>query len=407
MLVGPGTYVENINFNGMAITVTSEYGADTTIIDGSNPTHPDTGSVVLFISGEDSASVLNSFTIKSGTGTIWSGVALGGGIYCKGTSPIIIGNTVTDNATFSGGGICCLTASPLITDNTISRNTAENIGGGMCCSEYCSPTITGNIIDSNTANVGGGISINDYVFSDITGNTLTNNTANWGGGIVCLMDCSATIRNNTISNNESTLSGGGIACYDASPIIDSNTISENIGDGVYCEYGSNPVIYYNDIIDNPGYAVFNADPDITINADSNWWGDATGPYHATNPGGLGDTVSDYVSFTPWLTEPGIEEHEPIQTVFTNLQISPNPFSDKVDITFKISDSRLQIDEFSFKIYDAAGRLVKEFGHTANQQFNQVIWAGDDKYANKVPSGVYFLKLVTGDYSAIEKLLLIR
>ena len=31
VLVGAGTYIENINFNDMAITVTSEYGADTTI----------------------------------------------------------------------------------------------------------------------------------------------------------------------------------------------------------------------------------------------------------------------------------------------------------------------------------------------------------------------------------------
>ncbi len=60
-----------------------------------------------------------------------------------------------------------------------------------------------------------------------------------------------------------------------------------------------------------------------------------------------------------------------------------------------------------KIYDATGRLVKEFGHTANQRFNQVIWARDDNYGNKVASGVYFLKFTTERVTETRKLLLIR
>jgi hypothetical protein len=33
----------------------------------------------------------------------------------------------------------------------------------------------------------------------------------------------------------------------------------------------------------------------------NWWGNASGPYHATlNPTGTGGSVSDYVDFDPWL-----------------------------------------------------------------------------------------------------------
>src|SRR5262245_23192392 len=43
VLVAPGTYYENINFNGKAITVTSSSGASATIIDGSH-----NGTVVTF-----------------------------------------------------------------------------------------------------------------------------------------------------------------------------------------------------------------------------------------------------------------------------------------------------------------------------------------------------------------------
>ena len=40
-----------------------------------------------------------------------------------------------------------------------------------------------------------------------------------------------------------------------------------------------------------------------VDATYNWWGDASGPYHATNPQGLGNAVSDHVWFEPWLTRP--------------------------------------------------------------------------------------------------------
>ena len=47
---------------------------------------------------------------------------------------------------------------------------------------------------------------------------------------------------------------------------------------------------------------------MVVDAEYNWWGDATGPYDGSNdtgtggwfnPGGLGDDVSDYVDYDPW------------------------------------------------------------------------------------------------------------
>jgi hypothetical protein len=42
---------------------------------------------------------------------------------------------------------------------------------------------------------------------------------------------------------------------------------------------------------------------LTVDARSNWWGDASGPAHSSNPGGLGNSVSDLVLFDPWLKSP--------------------------------------------------------------------------------------------------------
>lgn len=94
VLVAPGTYYENINFRGKAITVKSSDGPSATIIDGSA-----NGSVVTFNSGESSDAVLSGFTIQNGWST-W-----GAGIEISDSSPIILGNTIKGNQGETGLGI--------------------------------------------------------------------------------------------------------------------------------------------------------------------------------------------------------------------------------------------------------------------------------------------------------------
>jgi hypothetical protein len=77
VLVAPGTYSENLNFNGKLITVTSSGGSSVTIIDGGAK-----APVVIFNSGEGPNSVLNGFTIQNGRadGTISNQNFDGGGV---------------------------------------------------------------------------------------------------------------------------------------------------------------------------------------------------------------------------------------------------------------------------------------------------------------------------------------
>lgn len=58
VLVAPGTYTENIDFLGKAITVESAQGPGSTVIDGGNQ-----ATVVSFRSGESRAALLQGFTI--------------------------------------------------------------------------------------------------------------------------------------------------------------------------------------------------------------------------------------------------------------------------------------------------------------------------------------------------------
>jgi len=103
VLVQPGTYVENIDYNGKNITVASLFHTtqDTsyisnTIIDGNQ-----NGRVVEFENGEDSTAVLAGFKIQNGY------ASSGGGIYCSSSSPSLDNVMITGYCASSGCGIYC------------------------------------------------------------------------------------------------------------------------------------------------------------------------------------------------------------------------------------------------------------------------------------------------------------
>jgi len=173
-------------------------------------------------------------------------------------------------------------------------------------------------------------------------------------------------------------------------------------------YQSDATVNHNDIFDN-GYGMSSGFMAGLINAKNNWWGDATGPYHTTNPDGLGDTVSDYVDFTPWVTKPhGLEEHSVEAPIGVYLKASPNPFNKKTEIRFTIQDSRFMIENPELRIYDTGGRLVKSFnlGSWILDHGSAVRWDGTDEYNRQLGSGVYFLKFNVAKENIIEKLVLI-
>ncbi len=63
-----------------------------------------------------------------------------------------------------------------------------------------------------------------------------------------------------------------------------------------------------------------------VNAEWNYWGDPTGPYHPTlNPQGQGDRVSDYIDFEPWFSGCNnlspVADAGPDQTVDTNAMVT--------------------------------------------------------------------------------------
>jgi hypothetical protein len=149
VLVAPGTYTgpgnRGLDFLGRRITVISETGSDETVIDCEQG---DRG--FYFHTGEDTASILEGFTITNGE---VSGESSGGGIFCMYASPMIRDNVITNCYAYWGGGIGCVSASPIIIGNTIIDNEGER-GGGFALLSASHATVTNNVIQSNTA-IGG------------------------------------------------------------------------------------------------------------------------------------------------------------------------------------------------------------------------------------------------------------
>jgi len=107
--------------------------------------------------------------------------------------------------------------------------------------------------------------------------------------------------------------------------------------------------------------------------------------------------------------PGIKEKNTLKNGYTTpiLEVYPNPFKEKAEIRCTIHDTRYMMNDYSLKIFDATGQLIKQFNHLTNQPFNQVTWDGYDNTGKKPPSGVYFLEFETSDYVETKKLILLR
>lgn len=280
VIVRPGSYVENIDFIGKAITVRSEMGPEVTIIDGNQA-----GSVVTFKSGEGLDSIIAGFTITNGTGTLRPGWNryYGGGILCFYSSPGILANVISNNTaidgggggvlfyystsqfkknivrsnqSFGGGGISCDCSSVSMEENVIESNLSA-YGGGVWCVEDNS-IFYNNIFKGNDGDCGGGLSLNSDCLIVSSNNKYIGNISSGGGGIYCELNSHLISKNDTIINNKSVsipAEGGGILVRHQSYMeIYNSTIVCNSADqgggGLCCEGDSSTYILNSILWDN-------------------------------------------------------------------------------------------------------------------------------------------------------------
>jgi predicted GH43/DUF377 family glycosyl hydrolase len=251
VLVNEGTYYENIRYNGKKIVVGSRYVLDRdtahisrTIINGSNSVNSDSGSVVYFVSGEDTTSVLCGFTITGGAGTHIA---------------------VPSYSTLEGGGVLCFNSGARLKRNTIIGNTLADgliplamYGAGVSADgpetgKMPLLIMEENVVKGNSATTAndkpiGGVGIELYYMNAILrGNAITDNsgetqsTTRWiaGGGIQHSYG-TLTCEGNLIARNRvlgtkllgpNLANGGGVTTEAVNLDFRRNRVIDNLAQG--------------------------------------------------------------------------------------------------------------------------------------------------------------------------------
>lgn len=270
-----------------SVTIESIAGAPTTIIDLGN------GGIAIATNGVTLGGTGKGFTIKGGNAN--AGVIV---TNADATSNIIIqGNTIRSLHSGEGNGIYVNKAKGMTIDGNYFYGDAPWTADGVGCgangiqvfdTEAASPSLT---VSNNIAYY------LKYTFLTIqcTGKNIDNVVVT-GNTVHDVRYHGVHVIAGAVSSNKLKIS--------------QNKFYNN-GTGIQIESGvtgvDNIVINYNDIYNNTNTAGGKANKDINnlvdtnVDAKYNWWGNASGPLDTTNnPGGKGNAVSTYVTYSPWL-----------------------------------------------------------------------------------------------------------
>lgn len=171
-----------IDFHGRAITVRSDNGPSSCIIDCQRQAR-----AFYFHSGEGKESVVEGLTIARG-----GNVDCGGGVQCVGSSPTLRNCVFRDNSADSyGGGLYnAYGSSPTVIGCTFEGNACSTLrsagsGGGVANRHDSHPTLQDCTFSGNAANeAGGGIANLDTSVARVTGCLFVGNTSRGSGGAV-------------------------------------------------------------------------------------------------------------------------------------------------------------------------------------------------------------------------------
>lgn len=206
VVVSPGTYVENVQFNAKDIVLQSTNPSEpkivaSTVIDGNRA-----GAVVTFSGTEGETCFISGFTIRNGKSRDGAGVC-GGQLSGPRCRAAIRSNIIRDNG-----------------ENPMDRDYCRS---AVC---WCDGAIEGNRIIGNWAAA---------VLQDCCGQIRDNVIAGNGGGLV---NCGAIIRNIVCANSGTGLFGCGpvensVICGNAGPrvggLLRCGTVANNLITGNY------------------------------------------------------------------------------------------------------------------------------------------------------------------------------
>lgn len=396
VLLEPGVYNENIDYNGKNITIGSRFllTKDTTFISSTIIRGNPGDNVIKFVNNENNSAILTGLTIENG-----KNVQEGGGIYCRGTSPVLRSLKIINNSSIGfGGGVACRdNANPILFDVTLKNNTSS-MGGGISCIGNSNPRIERVL--------------------------FYKNTASWqGNALTVLSGSDPEIINCTITQNLGSPTGAYIE--HSSPLI-LNSILWGNGSAEIKLFGAQINIAFSDIKGGEnnityesGYTInwlpnnLNVDPEfenftkdnlhlkpnslcIDVGTDFFLWKDEVVlnmfyEYYS----GLKPDLGVFESQHP--TE--ISEEKKLPQIFSLSQNFPNPFNPTTTIEYDIPINAKVIIE----LYDVLGRKLE----TLLEQEQTPGYFKIKFDGSKFSSGLYFYKITAGKFTQTRKMILMK
>ena len=268
VIISDGTYSGSgnkiLDFIGKNITVTSEHGAEQTVIECGQ-----FGNAFYFHSGETQAAVVSHLTIRNGN------MNLGGGISIFSAHPSIISCIFNNCSADSGGGVYVEAGAVFMQDCAVLDNSSYQWGGAMAFRGTDMQSHVQNcIFESNTSTSGGAIygyesqiNVEDCIFnvnmaggggaiflsysaSDITDCVFSGNSASIGGAFYGEITGTTHISSSIFQANQAETRGGAIYIH-SGLTIDHSRFLENLADegGAIYTRGS-PSLYACEFTDN-------------------------------------------------------------------------------------------------------------------------------------------------------------
>ena len=272
LIVRDGVYYENIVVSGRQISILSENGAATTIIDGMH-----NGTT---FSANHGTYTIDGFTIRNGN-RAWHG----GGVYAQGyeTSPntLFLKNCIITNnySQLNGGGLYLHDSSTAIIQNCVfDSNHADGSGGGLCGEQYQTSSIgrgaltleQTTFVNNTSMSEGGGLYV-DNCSIDMLNCVFENNVTDldFGGAKINDAAWGSRVENCLFNNNKATNgSVGGLAVGNTNGFVVNNTVFSNNfsyqGTGALSVNNGNAVVSKCTFSGNTSYVVWSASCVVSV-----------------------------------------------------------------------------------------------------------------------------------------------
>jgi len=131
------------------------------------------------------------------------------------------------------------------------------------------------------------------------------------------------------------------------------------------------IVNDNDLSGNTEFGINNLEPDLSIDAINNWWGNISGPYNTTdNPTGIGSEVEGNVTFWPWYEFNGYSIMPFIDYDVGNPQVDfGDIIKDYTEIEIDATDNESGILFITYRIWNTTHRWSPWMNYTAPFTFN--------------------------------------